>query len=53
LGVEGMRASAYDLPFADRFDIASQSARLHHLKDQAGSLQNMVSAVKPNGSAGR
>jgi SAM-dependent methyltransferase len=48
-GVEVMRASAYDLPFADRFDIAFSIGVIHHLEDPARALQKMVGAVKPGG----
>jgi SAM-dependent methyltransferase len=48
-GVEVMRASAYDLAFADRFDIAFSVGVIHHLEDPARALQKMVSAVKPGG----
>jgi SAM-dependent methyltransferase len=48
-GVEVMQASAYDLPFADRFDIAFAIGVIHHLEDPARALQKMVSAVKPGG----
>jgi SAM-dependent methyltransferase len=48
-GVEVMRVSAYDLPFADRFDIAFAIGVIHYLEDPARALQKMVSAVKPGG----
>ena len=48
-GIEVMRASAYDLPFADRFDIAFSIGVIHHLEDPARALQRMVVAVKPGG----
>jgi SAM-dependent methyltransferase len=48
-GVEVMRVSAYDLPFADRFDIAFCIGVIHHLEDPARALQRMVGAVKPGG----
>jgi SAM-dependent methyltransferase len=47
--VEVMRASAYDLPFAERFDIAFSIGVIHHLEDPARALQGMVGAVKPGG----
>ncbi len=48
-GVEIMRSSAYDLPFADRFDIAFAIGVVHHLEDPARALTRMVRAVKPGG----
>ena len=48
-GVEVMRASAYDLPFADRFDIAFSIGVIHHLEDPGRAMQSMVGAVKPGG----
>ena len=48
-GVEVMRASAYDLPFADRFDIVFAIGVIHHLEDPTRALERMVHAVKPGG----
>jgi SAM-dependent methyltransferase len=47
--VEVLRCSAYDLPFADRFDIAFSIGVVHHLEDPARALQGMVRAAKPGG----
>jgi SAM-dependent methyltransferase len=47
--VEVTRASAYDLPFAGRFDIAFSIGVVHHLEDPAAALAAMVRAVKPGG----
>jgi SAM-dependent methyltransferase len=47
--VEVVRASAYDLPFANRFDIAFAIGVIHHLDDPGRALQRMVRAVKPGG----
>jgi len=47
--LEVMRASVYDLPFADRFDIAFAIGVIHHLDDPARALRGMVRAVKPGG----
>jgi SAM-dependent methyltransferase len=47
--VEVLRCSAYDLPFADRFDIAFAIGVVHHLEDPARALQRMVRAVRPGG----
>lgn len=44
-----MRASAYDLPFAEHFDIAFSIGVIHHLADPAAALQRMVAAVRPGG----
>jgi len=41
--------SAYDLPFADRFDIAFSIGVIHHLEFPARALAAMVRAVKPGG----
>jgi SAM-dependent methyltransferase len=43
------RSSAYDLGFADRFDIAFAIGVIHHLADPPRALQKMVRAVKPGG----
>ena len=47
--VEVIRTSAYDLPFADRFDIAFAIGVIHHLEDPQRALQRMAQAVKPGG----
>jgi SAM-dependent methyltransferase len=47
--VEIIRSSAYDLPFADRFDIAFAIGVLHHLEDPPRALARMARAVKPGG----
>jgi SAM-dependent methyltransferase len=47
--VEVMRSSAYDLPFADRYDIAFAIGVIHHLEDPQRALQRMTRAVKPGG----
>jgi SAM-dependent methyltransferase len=47
--VEIMRSSAYDLPFADRFDIAFSIGVIHHLEDPQRALQRMARAVKSGG----
>jgi SAM-dependent methyltransferase len=44
-----VRSSAYDLDFAERFDIAFAIGVLHHLADPPRALQKMVRAVKPGG----
>jgi SAM-dependent methyltransferase len=48
-GIEVMRASAYELPFEARFDIAFSIGVIHHLEDPARALQNIVRTVKPGG----
>jgi SAM-dependent methyltransferase len=47
--VEVVRSSAYDLPFADRFDITFAIGVIHHLEYPERALQRMVRAVKPGG----
>ena len=47
--VEVVRSSVYDLPFADRFDIAFAIGVLHHLEDPQRALRRMVRAVIPGG----
>ena len=44
-----VRSSAYDLSFADRFDIAFSIGVIHHLADPPLALEKMVRAVKPGG----
>ena len=43
------RSSAYELPFADRFDIVFSIGVIHHLADPPRALQKMVRAAKPGG----
>jgi len=47
--VEVARASAYALPFIDRFDIAFAIGVIHHLEEPERALRRMVHAVKPGG----
>jgi SAM-dependent methyltransferase len=47
--VEVMRASAYELPFAARFDVAFSIGVIHHLEHPELALEQMVRAVKPGG----
>ena len=47
--VEVVQASAYELPFADRFDIAFAIGVVHHLEDPDRAIKTMVRAVKPAG----
>lgn len=44
-----MRASAYDLPFQDRFDLAFSIGVIHHLEHPQQALDRMARAVKPGG----
>jgi SAM-dependent methyltransferase len=44
-----MRASAYDMPFEDRFDLAFSIGVIHHLEYPEQALRKMVRAVKPGG----
>jgi SAM-dependent methyltransferase len=44
-----LRASAYDLPFEDRFDLAFSIGVLHHLEHPERALAKMARAVKPGG----
>jgi SAM-dependent methyltransferase len=44
-----MRASVYDLPFEDRFDLAFSIGVIHHLERPVRALEVMVRAVKPGG----
>ena len=44
-----MRASAYDLPFEDRFDLAFSIGVIHHLEHPERALESMARAVKPGG----
>ena len=43
------RSSAYDLAFADRFDVAFAIGVIHHLADPPHALRKMVRAAKPGG----
>jgi SAM-dependent methyltransferase len=45
------RSSAYDLPFADRFDIAFAIGVIHHLEEPERALRRMARAVKWRASA--
>jgi SAM-dependent methyltransferase len=47
--LEVRRASAYDLPFDSRFDIAFSIGVIHHLEDPELALRQMVKSVKPDG----
>jgi SAM-dependent methyltransferase len=47
--VEVMRSSAYDLPFADRYDIAFAIGVIHHLEDAQRALKRITRAVKSGG----
>ena len=47
--VEVMRVSAYDLPFAERFDIVFSIGVIHHLEHPELALKRMVRAAKPGG----
>ena len=47
--VEIRRSSAYDLPFADRFDIAFAIGVIHHIENPQRALRRMARAVKPGG----
>jgi SAM-dependent methyltransferase len=47
--LEVMPASAYELPFEDRFDVAFSIGVIHHLEFPARALARMVRAVKPGG----
>ena len=46
---EVVRSSAYDLPFADCFDIVFAIGVIHHLEHPGRALQRMARAVKPGG----
>lgn len=47
--VDVLRASAYDLPFEDRFDTVFSIGVIHHLAEPERALQRMVRAAKPGG----
>jgi SAM-dependent methyltransferase len=44
-----MRASVYDLPFEDRFDLGFSIGVIHHLEHPERALERMVRAVRPGG----
>jgi len=48
-GMEVIRASVYELPFEDRFDVAFSIGVIHHLEHPERALERMVRAVKPGG----
>ena len=43
------RASAYDLPFENRFDLVFSIGVIHHLENPPDALQRMVRAARPGG----
>jgi SAM-dependent methyltransferase len=43
------RASVYELPFEDRFDLVFSIGVIHHLEHPDRALEKMVRAVKPGG----
>jgi SAM-dependent methyltransferase len=47
--IQVVRSSAYDLSFADRFDIVFSIGVIHHLADPPLALEKMVRAAKPGG----
>ena len=47
--LEVMQASAYELPFVERFDIAFSIGVIHHLEHPELALHKMVQSVKPGG----
>ena len=47
--VEVRRLSAYELPFAGRFDIVFSIGVVHHLAQPAAALRRMARAAKPGG----
>ena len=46
---EVVRASAYDLPFEDRFDIVYSIGVIHHLERPEEALRRMAGAARPGG----
>lgn len=44
-----LEMSAYDIGFADRFDIVFSIGVIHHLSDPQAALRNMVKAARPGG----
>ena len=47
--IQVMRASAYELPFEERFDLAFSIGVIYHLEHPQRALEKMVHAVKPSG----
>ena len=47
--VHVLRASAYDLPFENRFDIVFSIGVIHHLDDPERAMRRMTRAAKPGG----
>jgi SAM-dependent methyltransferase len=47
--VQVLRASVYDLPFEDRFDLAFSIGVIHHLEHPELALKKIVRAVRPGG----
>lgn len=47
--MEVARASAYDLPYRDRFDVVFSIGVVHHLQDPALALARMAAAARPGG----
>jgi SAM-dependent methyltransferase len=47
--IKVVQASAYDLPFHDRFDVAYAIGVIHHLEHPERALKRMACAVKPGG----
>jgi SAM-dependent methyltransferase len=47
--IQVIRASAYELPFEERFDLAFSIGVIHHLEHPQRALEKMVHAVKPSG----
>jgi SAM-dependent methyltransferase len=47
--IQVMRASAYDLPFEGRFDLAFSIGVIHHLEYPERALERITRAVKPGG----
>jgi SAM-dependent methyltransferase len=44
-----VRASAYDLPFENRFDLVFSIGVIHHLENPPDALRRMVRAARPGG----
>jgi len=47
--VDVVRASAYELPYQDRFDIVFSIGVIHHLEHPALALSRMAAATRPGG----